>query len=182
MPKRHKRRSQTKPTSRKPVEVTRNFLEALTGRREDTYYRVLDAIALKRRDPKLSLTKAAKHSGTTIHTIERYAPSALEVRSGRFDVRQSDRLLRRMRMLTPQGEVVVRTTSSRTATRIAEYNNALREYVLTRDTTQLKRFENKTVRSGGETYAFVTDPKILDRNVRAGMVHFVDIYVRGSAL
>jgi uncharacterized protein YaaR (DUF327 family) len=177
-----KKKTKKVPANRKPVKGTRNFLEVLSGRREDTYYRVLDAIALKRRDPKLSLTKAAKHSGTTIDTIGKYAPSALEMRSGRFDVKQSDRLLRRMRMLTPQGEVVVRTTSSRTATRIAEYNNALREYVLTRDTTQLKRFENKVVRSGGKTYTFVTDPKILDRNIRAGMVHFVDIYVRGAAV
>ncbi|MEO8909523.1 MAG: hypothetical protein ABI408_04775 [Gemmatimonadaceae bacterium] len=165
---------------RKPVKVTRRFLEALTGTKEDTYYRVLDAIALKRRDPKISLTKAAKHSGTTVSTIEKYAGSALEVRSGRFDVRNSDRLPRALRMLTPSGEVVVRTTSSRTATRIAEYNNALREYVLTRDTTQLKRFVNKTVRSGGQTYTFVTDSKALDRNVRAGAVHFVDIYARGA--
>jgi hypothetical protein len=89
VPKRRQRKSKAKPTSRKPVKVTRSFLEALTGRREDTYYRVLDAIALKRRDPKLSLTKAAKHSGTTLDTIEKYAPSALEMRSGRFDVRPS---------------------------------------------------------------------------------------------
>ncbi len=43
-------------------------------------------------------------------------------------------------MFTTQGEVVVRTTSSRIATNIAEHNNAVREYVLTRDTSKLKQF------------------------------------------
>ena len=85
-----------------------------------------------------------------------------------------------MRMFTSHGEEIVRTTSSRTATRIAEHNNVLREYVLTRDTGQLKRFEGKTVRSGGKTYTFGTDSRTLDRHFRAGAVHFVDIYVRGA--
>ncbi len=163
-----------------PKSVTKTFLDAMSEVKEDTYRRALDAIALKRRNPKISLTKAAKSSGTTLTTIRKYAGNAIETRSGRFDVRPSDRLARRMRMLTPKGEVIVHTTSSRTATLIAEHNNALRNYVLTRDTTELKRFANKTVRSGGEQYTFATDTRTLDRYVRAGAVHFVDIYARDA--
>jgi hypothetical protein len=162
-----------------PKSVTKTFLDAMSGVKEDTYRRALDAIALKRRNPKISLTKAAKSSGTTLTTVRKYAGNAIEIRSGRFDVRPSDRLARRMRMLTPKGEVIVHTTSSRTATLIAEYNNALRAYVLTRDTSELKRFATKIVRSSGEQYTFATDTRTLDRYVRAGAVHFVDIYARG---
>ncbi len=79
------------------------------------------------RKPQEPAARRSKRCGNT-------PPSALEERSGRFYVTPSDRLPRRMRMLTPQGEVIVRTTSSRKATQIADYNNALREYVLTRDT------------------------------------------------
>lgn len=175
-------RKQKKPSPRshaKPLKITRRFLDALTHVKEDTYYRVLDALGIARRED-ISPTKAAKRSGTTLKTMRRYAASALEERSGRFYVKPSDRLPRRMRMLTTRGEVIVQTTSSRKATLIAEYNNALREYVLTRDTTELKGFANKTVRSGGEQYTFATDTRTLDRYVRAGGVHFVDIYVRGA--
>jgi len=163
----------------KPVKITRRFLDALTHAKEDAYHRVLDALAISRRE-NIAPSKAAKRSGTTLKTMRKYASSVLEERAGRFYVKPSDRLPRRMRMLTPKGEVIVHTTSSRTATLIAEYNNALREYVLTRDTTELKRFASKTVRSRGEQYAFATDTRTLDRYVRAGAVHFVDIYARGA--
>lgn len=164
----------------KSVTIARRFLEALSGAKEDAYYRVLDALALARRD-KISPTKAAKKSGTTLKTVRKYAPSALEERSGRFYVSPSDRLPRRMRLFSTQGEVVVRTTSSRTATRIAQHNNAVRNYVLTRDRTELQRFEGKSIRSGGKSYTFGTDSRTLDRHIRAGAVHFVDIYARAAA-
>ncbi len=174
-----KSKARSRPKNGKPVTITRRFLEALTGAKEDAYYRVLDALALARRE-KTSPSKAAKKSGTTLKTMRRYAPSALEERSGRCYVTLSDRLPRRMRLFSTQGEVVVRTTSSRTATRIAEHNIAVRNYVLTRDTTELRHFEGKTIRSGGKTYTFGTDSRTLDRHIRAGAVHFVDIYVRGA--
>jgi hypothetical protein len=170
-----------KAGSAKVQAVTRRFLEALTGAREDAYRRVLDAIGLKRRDPKRSLTKAAKSSGTTLKTIRKYAQGSIQIRSGRFDVTASDQLPRRMRMLTAQGEVIVRTTSSRTASRIGDYNNALRKYVVSGDPSGLKPFEGKSVRSGGKAYVFATDRRTIDRFVRAGAVHFVDIYAPGSA-
>ena len=173
--------SKTKKTKAKPLPVTRRFLGALTGAKEDAYRRVLDALSLARRDT-LSPTKAAKTSGTTLKTMRKYASSALEERSGRAYVRATDRLPRRMRMFTNQGEVVVRTTNSRTATKIAEHNNAVREYVLTRDTSKLKQFSGKTIRSDGATYSFGTDPRLLDRHIRAAAVHFVDIYARGAAV
>lgn len=172
------KRKRKRPTN--PTTITRRFLDALTSAKEDAYYRVLDALALSRRD-KLSATKAARVSGTTVKTMRKYAASAVEMRGGRYYVTPSDRLPRRMRMLTPQGEVVVRTTSSRTATRIADYNNAMRTHVLTGDLTEVKPFENKTVRSGGKVHTFATDRRTIDRYVRAGGVHFVDIYVRGAA-
>jgi hypothetical protein len=161
-------------------KVTRRFLEALTGAREDAYRRVLDALSLSRRD-KVSPTKAARATGTTLKTMRKYAPTAVELRGSRYIVTPSDRLPRYMRMLTTQGETVVRTTSSRTATLIADYNNAMRVYVLTGDATGLAAFKDKTVGSRGEVYTFATDRRTIDRYVRAGAVHFLDIYARGAA-
>jgi hypothetical protein len=147
----------------------------------EAYRRALDAIGFKRRFPAVPLSKAAKSSGTTLKTIRKYAGPALLVRSGRLDVTPSDRLPRRMRMLTPQGEVAVSTTSSRTASRISRYNNAVRDFYATGDTTALKPFRGKGVRSGGARYEFVTDPRVLNRLGRAGAVHFLDIYAPEAA-
>ncbi|MGA8575269.1 MAG: hypothetical protein WB609_06190 [Candidatus Cybelea sp.] len=147
---------------------------------EDAYRRALDAIGLKRRHPKMSFTKAAKLSGTTIKTVRKYAASAIEVRSGRIDVTRSDRLKRRMRMLTDKGEIAIPTTSSQTASRISRYNNAVREFYATGKTTALKPFVGKAVRSGGKRYEFVTNPAALNRLGRAGSVHFSEIYAPES--
>jgi hypothetical protein len=90
-------RSQKKSASRsgrKPVKITRRFLDALTSAKEDAYYRVLDALGISRRE-HISPTKAAKRSGTTLRTMRKYASSALEERSGRVYIKPSDRLPRR---------------------------------------------------------------------------------------
>jgi hypothetical protein len=149
--------------------------------KEDARRRALDAISMKRRNPALSMTKAAKLTGTTLKTVKRHAGSALEIRSGRLDVRRTDHLVRRLRMLTAKGEVTVTTRSSRTASRVSDFNNAVRDYYRNGDTTALERFRGKHVRSKGETFEFVTDPKVLDRLGRAGAVSFADIYAPEAA-
>jgi hypothetical protein len=161
------------------MAIRRVSLEPIKAFRDsDAYARALDAIALKRRHPEISLTKAARRSNTTLNTIRKYAGSALEARSGRLDVTGADRLKRLMRVLTPTGEIAVMTTSSRTASRISRHNNAVREFYGTGDLTALKAFEGKVVRSGGKRYEFATDPQNLNRLGRAAAVHFSDIYAR----
>ncbi|HEY5256823.1 MAG TPA: hypothetical protein VIJ12_00430 [Candidatus Baltobacteraceae bacterium] len=131
---------------------------------------------MKRRRPELTLSKAVKQSGTTLKTVRRYAVSVLETHSGRLDVVGTDRLQRSLRMITARGEVTIVTTSFRTASRIARYNNAVRKFLVSGDPGALKPFAGKSVRSSGQTYEFVTDPKTLNRLARAGAVHFLDIY------
>ncbi len=151
-------------------------LKLLTKRDNGAYRRVLDFLSLKRRNPKLTASEAAKSSGTTLRTVRRYAPSLLTVRSGRLDVAPSDRLPRRMRMLTPRGEITILTRGSRTASQIGRYNNALREYLSTGDVKSLQSFAGKAVRSGGRRYEFVTDPATINRLARPGALHFLDVY------
>lgn len=158
----------------------RAYLEATSAAKQDTYRRVLDAFSLKRRNPDLSLTRAAKSSGTTLKTVRKYAGPALTIRSGRLDVKPTDRLPRPMRMLTARGEVVIQTTSSRVASRIGRFNNALRKYYVSNDSSALHAFAGKSIRSRGEDYEFVTDAKTLNRLARAGALHFLDIYASVS--
>jgi hypothetical protein len=162
-------------TQRKFLGVSRIFFH------EDAYRRSLDAIGLTRRFPGTSLTKAARLVGTTTKTAKKYAGSALEERSGRLYVKRADRLKRRMRLLTPHGEVSVTTTSSRTASRISRYSIAVQHFYVTGDSSELKPFRGKAIRSGGQRYEFVTDPRVLNRLGRAGAAHFLDIYASESS-
>ena len=117
-----------------------------------------------------------------VKTMLKYAPGAIEMRGGRYIIAPSDRLPRRMRMLTAHGEDIVRTTSSRTATRISRTTTTRSAPTSSRKTQRIsRRFKGKTVRSGGQVYEFATDRRTIDRYVRAGAVHFVDIYARGAA-
>lgn len=142
---------------------------------------VLDAVSLKRRHPELSMTEAAKRSGTTLRTIRRYARSAIEMRSGRLDARRTDRIPRDLLMFDNKGQITIRVTNSRDATRVAKYNNAVRRFLLHGDDSQLKRFAGKKLSVGGKRYPFVTDPASLNRIARGGEIHFLDIYSASGA-
>jgi hypothetical protein len=160
--------------SQNPKKTT--FLEPNTGLQRDRQRRVLDAISLKRRNPELSLSAAARRSGTTVKTIRTYAGAALYTRSGRLDVHGTDRIPREMLFLTPQGYVALHVTNSRDASRIAKYHNALRRYLLRRDPRELQQFTGKTIRVAGTAHPFLTDAATINRLVRAGAVSFLDIY------
>jgi hypothetical protein len=149
-------------------------LDALSNVKADAYRRALDAIGLKRRNPSLSLSKAAKASGTTLKTMRRHVAPALRKTGRKLDVASRDLLTRTMRMLTPKGDVSVLTEDSRTATLISEHYNALRN--LKQNPTALDKFKGKVIRSGGISYEFATDIENVNRLIRAGAVHFLDIY------
>jgi len=170
-----------KPARSAAPKVRLTFLAPTTDTQEERQRRVFDALALKRRANrqkiKLSTTAAARRSGTTLKTMRHYAPSALVERDGRVDVKPTDRIPRRMRLLTDKGEIVV-TVSSRDATRIADHHAAVFRCVATggRDVSGLQPFAGKTLRSGGKVYTFVTDPKTINRLYRAGAISFLDVY------
>ena len=154
----------------------RSFLEPTTEAQRDRKRRVLDAIALKRRHPELSLTIAAKRSGTTLKTIRRYADPTLRIRSGRLDVAPTDKIVRELRFLDAKGQIEITVRNSRDASRVARYSNAVRRYVIFGDDGQLQKFKGKSIRAGGKSFEFVTDPVLLNRLARAGEISFMDIY------
>jgi hypothetical protein len=165
--------------SRKGAEgAAARYLNPRTHNQYDTQRRVLDALSEKRRNPKLSLSAAARRTGTTVKTIRNYAGPALEIRSGRIDVKPVDRIARTLQILTPKGLQRVLVRNSRDATRISKHHHAVRQALLSfgTDTRALKRFEGKTFKAGGKTYTFVTDYPTLTRLARAGDVNFLDIY------
>ncbi len=124
-----------------------------------------------------SATRAAHEAGTTLPTLRKYAGSAVQRGDdGRYQATRSDQFRRRMRMLTPDGQVGIPVRGSRQASAVAEYWNAVDRYLTTGRMDDLHQFRGRIIRVGAIEHAFITDPRTLRRLGLAGEVSFEDIY------
>jgi hypothetical protein len=151
-------------------------LTALSSSQEMRYRSSLDAIKLIREGNAKSLTQAARESGTTVPTVLRYARSAIVRQRGRYGVRPSDRLRRELVFYTPTGRTTLVTHSSRQATEIAKYHNAVKAFVSHGDFGALQEFRNKSIVVHGKRQEFLTDTRVLNRLARAGELSVLEIY------
>jgi len=161
-----RRRPQPRDLSEKSLETRRRALEALA----------------QIRDFGLSPTQAAKRVGTTIRTMKRYlGPTLQRQKNGRYMARATDRLARRVRFLTPDGNIALTVRDSRVASKIARHQSAVNQYLRGKGTRALGAFEGQSVRVDGARYAFVTDPETIEHLANAGEVSFEDLYVETIA-
>lgn len=138
--------------------------------------RALDAIS-RMRSEGLSLPAAAKASGTTVNAVKRHAGSALEKPTGnRYRAKSSDRLTRTLNFPTETGMIGLDVRDSRSASRIAAYWNAVKQYTEHGDVSGLRKFRSKSVRVNKRAYVFITDLDMLDRLADAGELSFDDLY------
>jgi len=174
-------RAKTVPTgSRRALDTLRT---AARARRDQP----VDVLALMRRYD-LDLTAAVRaHNRTnpperiSREAVQRYTGTALSKHKGRLVAKPYDRLLRVMWFPTERGLIPLEIHDSRSATRLAEYDNAVKRYQLTGDEGALRRFRGKAIRSGKRSYPFITDPTILERLAYAGELHFDSIYEQVTA-
>lgn len=160
------------PTSRPPPGVPgRAWYEALRPSEREARSRALSAVARMRTD-RLPLRAAAKAAGTTPETVRRYAGAALVRQGRRYTVTPTDRLYRRMNLLTADGRVEVEVRSSTQARRVAAHWNAADVFARTGDTRVLAPFRG--VRVGGQLLS--TDPDDLERHARHGELSIDEIY------
>jgi hypothetical protein len=162
----------------KSQPARRSHPESAARRRahEQLERRVVKALLLAREGR--SLTRAAKLAGTTLRTMRQHARSSIRKDArGHYIVRPRDTLRRPMRFLTPDGQVTLPVRQSGTASEIAHHMAAVKRYFATGDTTALRRFRGRAIRVGKLAYAFITDPRTLERLWHAGEVQFEDLYV-----
>jgi len=140
------------------------------------WHRILEALHHMRAN-EMSLTSAARESGTTPRTMKKHLGRTLEKsESGYYEAKPTDRLLRRLRFLTPDGQITIDTRSYHTAEKIARYWNAVDAFLRTGKTTDLVDFRGKGIRIGSRLYLYVTEPRVLRRLALAGEVRFEDLY------
>jgi hypothetical protein len=145
-------------------------------RAELAQQRSLEALNLMRARG-YSLAKAAREAGVGARTVLRRVGSALTAGpDGRYAATAWDRLPRTMRFLTPRGLANVTVTDSRLASHLAAYMSAVHRYLDTGDRRALAAFRGQAFVGPKAKYAFITDPKTLERLAYAGEVSFEDIY------
>jgi len=143
--------------------------------REDARLRALHAVAVMRREGR-SLRAAARQARVSPRTVVKKARLALRKRGGVYVAIPLDELRRPMRVLTERGLVVLDVRSSRTATKLASYWNAVDRYLRKGDRRVLARFTGRSFTAEGHRMLFITDPRVLDRLAHAGQVSFEDLY------
>ncbi len=174
-------RARTVPTS------SRSALDTLRPASRAKRDQALDVLALMRRYD-LDLTAAVRaHNRTnppervSREAVRKYAGSALTERKGKLVAKPYDRLLRVMQFPTPQGLMPLEVRDSRSASRLAQYDNAVKTFLLTGDDRALRPFRGKAIRSGKRGYPFITDPETLTRLGHAGELRFDSIYEQFDA-
>jgi hypothetical protein len=128
----------------------------------------------------LSLEKASNQLGVTPATVLRLAGSAFtKNRRGKVKVKRMDHLLRVLLIPSTKGlrEVVVR--SSREASKVGEYWNAVEKYLVKQDASSLQNLKSKSfINDQGKRVRLMTNLDELTRQASAGVFRFESIYGR----
>lgn len=138
--------------------------------------RALDALALSRRHG-VSLTRAARLTGTTRRTVIRHAGAGFLHEGRRWKPRPFDRIPRELTVLTEDGPTPLVIRDSRTASLIAEHANAVRHYLHTGDESRLMELRRQTFRLRGETVRLVIEADAIDQLAAGGELHY-EVYQR----
>jgi hypothetical protein len=125
----------------------------------------------------LSLTAAADSVGVDPRTVLRYVGSALrQGADGEYRATPHDSIPRTLHFITPAGTVPITVADSRTASRIAEYMNAVRSFTHRGDSSPLEAFRGESFEADGIRYEFVTDLAALSRLADAGEIAIERLY------
>lgn len=126
------------------------------------------------------LHRVARDYRVSMASVKRYAGPALEKRHGIWYAKPSDKLYRQITVATTDGVVTLDTYSSKTATTIGKYKNAVGNFLRTNNPDYLKPFRNKTIQVKGRRYRFLTDPEKLRQMHESGELEGMELYEVGK--
>jgi len=151
---------------------------ALPDIQKDRWENATHVIA-KMRSENISLTSAAREYGLTPKAVLSRAGSALrKTKSGRYVPRSSDKLLRVLKL---PGQTQVAVRDSTTASKIAEYWDAVHKFEATGDSSKLKKFRRmKLLDETGKRIKLPTDLTELQKLGSAGVLSFESLYARAA--
>jgi len=146
---------------------------------QDRWIRVANVISKVRAD-RVPLTKASREFELDPRTVVRLGGSALRKRpNGRYAPKPSDRLLRVLVILTPEGPREIALRDSRQASHVAEHWDAVQRYLQKGDVSALPRFRSvHIVDADGVRVRLLTEVEEIDRLGNAGVLSFESLYAR----
>ncbi len=115
-----------------------------------------------------TLAEPCREFGRDVRTVRRLAKPALRKRrNGRWGAKRSDRLLRVLQIITPEGRQEIGVRDSRQASMLGEYWNAVDRYRDTGDTSALQKFRGKhVIDADGKQVPLLTDVEVLTQSAR----------------
>jgi hypothetical protein len=123
-------KSQAPRKQRQPHGVRNLAISKLPQRSQAARDRALHVLSAMRRDPKLSLTHAAKLQGVKAGTVKKYFPSALKESHGKFEATKSDRYAATLHVPDAKGNsVAIKTHSSKDREALSQYLRDLGRYL-----------------------------------------------------
>lgn len=145
-------------------------------------WRVAEHVIRKMRSEGISLTRAAKEYGIDRKRVIELGGSALrKQKNGRYKPRSFDRMLRVLTIPYAGGPKEIAVRDSRTASRLAEYSNAVDKFALRGDRSGLSEFRNLRLKDAeGKPIKLLTDVKELGQLRDAGLLSFESLYARSS--
>lgn len=180
--KQGKKHSSRRTRNRRTQPRTAEQYFARSAQFQDKWTRVTHVISKMRAD-KVSLQQASREYGLDPRTVIRLGRSALRKGTDRrYNARASDRLLRVFGNVPSRGGLrVVATRDSRQASQLAEYENAVQEYLETGDDSALRKFRRKRITDArGGRIPLLTNLGELDRLGSAGVLSFESLYAKAG--
>lgn len=186
MTRKHRKNVRGRRPSRKPSKRLRRHVAAIWKRswkqlsplQRRIREKSLEALSLVRRE-KLSLREAATRVGLDFETIRRNTNAFRRVH-GRWRVKPFDHIPRAMIIYEKGRKIIVEIPSSKTASRIGEYHNRVKQFLDTGKSSFLRKIPKKRFRDvKRRTHTLETRSKaILEIKAREPTPEFRIIYER----
>jgi hypothetical protein len=176
----HKKHEAKKASTKRKFAAPENLEQyfALTERDQDIWSDVGQIVTKVKRGA--TFAGACRELGRGPRTVQRLAKPALRKRrNGRWAVKGTERLLRVLQKLTPEGRQEIGIRDSRQASILGDYWHAIDLYRDTGDSSKVFTFRDKyVIDADGERVPFLTDLTEIDRLGSAGFLSFESLYAR----
>lgn len=172
----HAKKAEKPLSAKTPLPTPKRSWFTLNPKEKLMREKSLRVLSDVRRNQK-SLTEASKDAGMKIKTVLNNTRAFNKI-GGRWVAKTYDRIPRVLK-INENGKITsIEVDDSRKASLIGRYHNAVKKYVETGDSSDLRKFEGKTVKdSRGRIHTLETDTKALDRiNESIEEPEFYDIY------
>jgi hypothetical protein len=177
------RRPAAKPrrSAREKAPTTTRQYFALSPEKQERWDAVAHIIS-RMRSGRLSLSKASAEFGVKPDLVKKLARSALRrQKSGKFVAKPTDRLLRVLSTLGPEGRTTIAVRDSLQASLVGSHWAAVQKFLQTGDDSALLKFtKKKGVDARRKRFVLLTDAKELERLGSAGVLSFESLYSGGA--